>query len=191
MRKRIDWRDIRTAWNEAYPNDPMTPEILKRTFYRAVADGAVQQGYFERTGAEIMGILAWSRLLHFIESLAEPVPLSLAADWAIILSLNDIPLDRHFPTPEVERMIKDNPYYARDVLFESLAANIMQDDFRRHRKASQGGYEETGEGEKAVLLATLRKLNFLRNFLIFYDLNAGSHNKEAQNERKHKAKKQK
>jgi len=164
IRKTINWEDTCRAWNEAHPNDPMTPKVLKATFYRAITDKALQREYLEQKGVgehlkgmgieieggvEIeggfAGLLAWNRLVNLIISLVGTG--GLAVDWAIVLDMNDIPLDKHFPTPEVERMIRNNPYYARRVMNEFLATWIMQTMVMDHFKAAREAYEPVYFGE--------------------------------------------
>lgn len=133
IRKTIRWKDICSAWNEAHPNDPMTPKVLKATFYRATRDEDLQREYLKQTGVLVSDILAWNRLINLMTALVGSS--DLAVDWAIVLELNDIHLDRHFPTPKVERMIRNNPYYARQVMNELLAEWIMQTRLIEHSKA--------------------------------------------------------
>ena len=144
IRKEINWKDTCLAWNEAHPNDPRTHKNLKRAFYRAAADKDLQREYLEQMGIGIgegieggfSGIFAWNRLINLMSSLVGAGS-SLAIDWAIVLGLNDIPLDKHFPTPEIERMIRNNPYYARQI----MTTILMQERFKHNLKAAQEAYE--------------------------------------------------
>ncbi|MFC1944887.1 hypothetical protein ACFLX5_05350 [Chloroflexota bacterium] len=52
-RKRINWKRTCEAWNKAYPYDPMTPAVLKATFYRAITEEKLQQEYFTRKDHEL------------------------------------------------------------------------------------------------------------------------------------------
>lgn len=47
-RKRIRWERVCETWQQAYPDDPITPAVLKATFYRYVADPDIQKEYFNR-----------------------------------------------------------------------------------------------------------------------------------------------
>lgn len=44
---RFNWKQICTDWNEAHPYDPMTPAVLKATYYRAIAQLDIQREYFD------------------------------------------------------------------------------------------------------------------------------------------------
>lgn len=46
--RRINWKQTCEDWNEAHPYDLMTPEVLKATYYRAVAEEDIQREYFDR-----------------------------------------------------------------------------------------------------------------------------------------------
>ncbi|GAH81764.1 unnamed protein product, partial [marine sediment metagenome] len=48
-RKRINWKQMCLEWNEAHPNDHMSPEVLKVRYYRAIAEEAIQREYIERS----------------------------------------------------------------------------------------------------------------------------------------------
>ena len=41
LRRRINWKTTCEAWNKAHPHDPMTPSVIKATYYRAVVDNDV------------------------------------------------------------------------------------------------------------------------------------------------------
>lgn len=135
IRRRIKWKEICGAWNEAHPNDPATPEYLRRTFGRAVRDEDVQQEYFRQIGIGIGEALAWDRLVGLVGSAR------LALDWAILLGAHDIPLDRGFPSPEMEGIIRNNPDYARQAVNEWLAVETMRVIVKRHLRAAQDMYE--------------------------------------------------
>ena len=139
IRKPIKWEDTCRAWNEAHPNDPMTPKVLKATFYRAITDKVLQREYLKQKGMPerleqhgvpiegeleleggFAGLLAWDRLMDFLTDLVGDG--SLAVDWDFVLDMKGIPLDKHFPSPEVERMIRNDPYYARRVMNDFLVS---------------------------------------------------------------------
>ena len=46
-RRRINWKQICNEWNDAHSYDPMTPPVLKATYYRAAADKYVQINMFK------------------------------------------------------------------------------------------------------------------------------------------------
>ena len=47
-RKRIRWERVCETWQQAYPDDPITPAVLKATFYRYAANPDIQKEYFNR-----------------------------------------------------------------------------------------------------------------------------------------------
>lgn len=64
-RKRINWKQTCEAWNKAHLYDPVTPAVLKATFYRAITEEQLQREYFvikDREMAEQFGKL----LLNFV-----------------------------------------------------------------------------------------------------------------------------
>ena len=52
LRKRINWRELCEEWNKSHPNDPMSPEVLKVRYYRAIAEEDVKREYFARKDYE-------------------------------------------------------------------------------------------------------------------------------------------
>ena len=46
-RRRIDWRQMATEWNEAHPSDHMSKEVLKVRYYRAIAEEDIQREYIK------------------------------------------------------------------------------------------------------------------------------------------------
>lgn len=46
-RKRIDWKQMFVEWNEAHPNDHISPEVLKVRYYRAIAEEDIQREYIK------------------------------------------------------------------------------------------------------------------------------------------------
>lgn len=145
IRKSIKWKEVCRAWNEAHPNDSATPEHLRRSFYRAVADASVQQEYVQQMGLEIGEALAWDRLVSLVGSARS------ALDWAILLGANDVPLDKGFPSSEVQQMIKNNPDYARQAVNEFFAVNIMQAMVKRHLEAVHEMYDAPVDFEEGVI----------------------------------------
>lgn len=53
--KRINWKQTCEAWNRAHPNDPMSLDVLKVKFYRALASEDVKQEHFRRRLDGIVG----------------------------------------------------------------------------------------------------------------------------------------
>jgi len=134
VRKSIRWKEVCRAWNEASPNDRTEPEHLRRTFDRAVRDEDVQREFFRQLGVGIGQTKALDCLVSLVGSAR------LAFDWAILLGVNDIPLDEGFPSPEVERMIRNNPAYGRQAVNEWLAVEITRAMVKRHLDAWHGIY---------------------------------------------------
>ena len=52
LHRRINWKQACKAWNEAHPHDPVTPEVLKATYYRAIVEEDIQREYFDRKYSE-------------------------------------------------------------------------------------------------------------------------------------------
>lgn len=48
LRKRIDWRQVCAEWKEANPHDPVSLEVLKVRYYRAIGEEDIQQEYYRR-----------------------------------------------------------------------------------------------------------------------------------------------
>lgn len=48
LRKRFNWKQICTEWNEAHPNDHMSLEALKVRYYHAITEEDIQQEYLKR-----------------------------------------------------------------------------------------------------------------------------------------------
>jgi len=49
LRKRIKWKQMCIEWNKAYPNDHMSPEVMKVKYYRAITEEDIQQEYLKRS----------------------------------------------------------------------------------------------------------------------------------------------
>ena len=55
--RRIPWRELAPAWQEAFPHDPMTAEELRVAYWRAKRDGDVRQSYVSRKLREVAEML--------------------------------------------------------------------------------------------------------------------------------------
>ena len=81
-RPRIDWEQVRGAWNEAHPHDLMTPAVLKRTFYRAVGEAEIRKEFLGRKQAALTEHLA----LLASQPVSDIGAVLLKAVWKDVLS---------------------------------------------------------------------------------------------------------
>lgn len=161
IRKTIKWEGTCRAWNEAHPNDPMTPEVLKRTFYRAIADADLQREFGKEMGCFILEALWAARLYGLLESE------DLGMAWAEVFTLREVfyevtgkPLDNRQQELELEMINNPNAVHGlrRKVAILALAN-------------SRGLNPD--------------ELKELSNDELLKIIKSGKYKKEAQNERSH------
>lgn len=114
IRRRINWKNTCAAWNESHPYDPMTPEVLKATFYRAIADEDVQRGFSEEMGDTIPKAL-WVGRLYGLPASEELVMAwaNVFTLWEAVSAMTDAPFnDRE---RELEREMISNPYAVHEL----------------------------------------------------------------------------
>ena len=123
IRKRINWGDTCKAWNEAHPNDSMTPKVLKATFYRAIGADDLQREFKKETGAWIDKALWAGWLSQVIEGE------DLILKWAELFTLREMiyqvmgkPLDDK--QQELELEATNNPYNVQERLGETLRKGL-------------------------------------------------------------------
>lgn len=94
--KRIDWKRTCLEWNDAHPSDPMSPEVLKVRYYRAIAQVYVQREYLNRRFPSILnriwdelGVPPWSVNLVFGDPEGKH---SFTKDIALLTALEELAL---------------------------------------------------------------------------------------------------
>jgi len=165
IRKRINWKATSEAWNEAHPNDPVTPKVLKSTFYRAIQEDALQREFQRKTGVFTSEALWLAKLSQVLD---DP---TATENWAKVFFLREIfrlvfgrEIDDQEKQLELEAV--RNPNGGQERLDELLRRYVA---FRTNIEL-----DEANKMSKQELIEAIEQLK-----------------KGVDHERKHKAKKQK
>ena len=148
IRKRINWGDTCKAWNEEHPNDQMTPNVLKSTFYRAVGEEDLQREFIKEKNRTIGEALWIARLQGVIE------PQDLVSAWAFLFALREMickESGEHFDSRELELEMISNPQSALEVRRE-IDIWIIATEYRAdpmQLKELNLSLEETREAAKS------------------------------------------
>jgi hypothetical protein len=123
IRKRINWGDTCKAWNEAHPNDSMTPKVLKATFYRAVREEDLQREFKKEMDIWVDEALWIGWLSQVIEGE------DLIEKWASLFMLREMiygvmgkPLDDKQQEIEIEAI--NSPHKAQERLGETIRKGV-------------------------------------------------------------------
>ena len=147
IRKRINWETTCKAWNEAHPNDPMTPKVLKATYYRAVGEEDLQQEFKMETGIWVDEALWAGWLSQVIEGE------DLIEKWAslfmvreMVYSVTGKPLDDKQHELELEAVSNPNSVQERlDETIKKGIASVHNLDFNELKDLSDAEIQEIVE----------------------------------------------
>jgi len=167
QRKRIKWKQTCEAWREAHPGDPIKPAVLKASFYRYIADPDIKEAYFD---SEFRRLLEGIRSIGAIKAQFK-IP---SHDWfKRVQSVAD-------KLEGVSASEREELFMGTDWL------RLLSEDAEDAKKVAHEAGRKAGleAGRKAGLEAG-RKAGRRTGLA-----NLDKRLREAQNERKHKAKKQ-
>jgi hypothetical protein len=132
LRKRIDWKQMCVEWNEAHPNDHMSPEVLKVRYYRAIAEEDIKREYLNRRFPTILKEI-WERLGVPPYS----VKLVFGAPERKHNFRNDISFLTGVEELEAWQAESERMYFSQDSIFRSKLATVEQTDEAKNEKEAQ------------------------------------------------------